>query len=697
MSAALVQSTSKYTGSSTTLAFGASNTAGNLLVVAVEDAGGGTLGDPTIADSQGNAYTKAANHQQSACGVWIFYAKNCAAGANTVTVTQGANGSDMSFHISEWSGCDASAPLEDSDVGGNGGTSNSTPDLTLAGAGVIVAIVGNAQSGTTHVAGSGYSTLTNQNGANSFTEYQVIATGGTYAVTATGPNVQWTMASAAFKVSASDTTPPTITGASIDATGGTLTVNYSEAVTGVSAADYSVSGYHALGAASGSGSTRTFALTPVVPADEVVKLSYVAGGTVDLASNALAGVSGVSVTNDSTADPAVILDLRMDAASGTAIADSSAVGGSPLWLPTSGTGSTPSWQNPGIAFSSNAVKIDYLSKAFAQNFTVRFRVKTPVANVGDEHDEYLSHADGPSNDDFRVMLMSGATPAGNYQSQTGDDLTDCFAVAMLDPADNSKDLVCYTDPARSTWGSGYNTITASVGPAGIKLYVNGTLEGSAAVRTRGTTAAVQTKIGCEVYDDAHPDQTGNHTITATLKDFAVWNGQLSDAAVAADVGVTGSTTKTLAALTASAVASAPASAALSSTLAAATSTSAGTSAITGATSATLAAATSVATATSTVTGSASAALSALTASAAGSSPITASATRTLAGLTASAAASSTIIAAASASLASLGLSAAAVAPVVGSLARTLGNVTLIAAGPPTSARTPYYFRLLLNA
>jgi hypothetical protein len=87
-----VQTNSRDSGDASTsnaFAFNSNNTAGNL-IVAVVNWGTATSATSSITDSPGNVYTSAIGPINQAGGggtyVQIFYAKNIAGGANTVTV-----------------------------------------------------------------------------------------------------------------------------------------------------------------------------------------------------------------------------------------------------------------------------------------------------------------------------------------------------------------------------------------------------------------------------------------------------------------------------------------------------------------------------------------------------------------------------------------------------------------------------------
>jgi hypothetical protein len=107
-----------------------------------------------------------------------------------------------------------------------------------------------------------------------------------------------TDAAGAFQVP--DTTPPTITTRSINAAGNMVSFTTSEDVTGVSAADFSLSGGATLSNTTGSGTSWSMAISPIVHQGQTRTLSYSGTATKDLANNSLAVFSGAAVTNNST-------------------------------------------------------------------------------------------------------------------------------------------------------------------------------------------------------------------------------------------------------------------------------------------------------------------------------------------------------------------------------------------------------------
>ena len=101
----VVQKTNnKSTGSvaSLGLAFGSNNILGNSIVVTC-GVGNGT--SPTVTDTAGNTYVKAAQIPNgSALNTAVFFAVNIAAGANTVTVNNGGTTASIAMEIYEVSG-----------------------------------------------------------------------------------------------------------------------------------------------------------------------------------------------------------------------------------------------------------------------------------------------------------------------------------------------------------------------------------------------------------------------------------------------------------------------------------------------------------------------------------------------------------------------------------------------------------------
>ena len=221
---AIVQSASSpnlfvYT-KSVDIPFAAAEAAGNLNVVVV----GWNDTSSTIAsvvDSIGNTYVLAAGtvstplpapgSLQPGVSQVIYYAKNIAAGANTVTVTFNQNTAVQSIRLFEYSGLDATNPL-DTSAGTSGAstpadsgavTTNSANDLIFGAGTITTAFTGN---------GTGF-TLELLNGFGDIAEDQVVSATGSYNATAALTTGAWVMQVAAFR--ATGETPPTFSAPAI--------------------------------------------------------------------------------------------------------------------------------------------------------------------------------------------------------------------------------------------------------------------------------------------------------------------------------------------------------------------------------------------------------------------------------------------------------------------------------------------------
>jgi hypothetical protein len=108
--------------------FPSANTANNTLVVCVGCWKSGSVGTPTISDSQGNAYTLIQSDSSVAAGnskVAVWAAQNINAGANTVTIA-GLNTVDADVIVAEYT----PASVDASSVAVSAATSTAAPSVT---------------------------------------------------------------------------------------------------------------------------------------------------------------------------------------------------------------------------------------------------------------------------------------------------------------------------------------------------------------------------------------------------------------------------------------------------------------------------------------------------------------------------------------------------------------------------------------
>lgn len=172
--------------------------AGHLNVVAV-GWGDATSVINSVVDTRGNTYTLILGPTRfSGLSQSLYYAKNIAAGSNTITVTFNQSASFPDMRVTEYAGLDTTAPL-DQWVGasGTGTLADSTTELTSVPNELIFG------SGTTGAAftaaGSGFtSRLVNAFG--NIVEDKTVTSTGTYNATATTSSSNWIMQMATFKV-----------------------------------------------------------------------------------------------------------------------------------------------------------------------------------------------------------------------------------------------------------------------------------------------------------------------------------------------------------------------------------------------------------------------------------------------------------------------------------------------------------------
>lgn len=162
-----VQSATQFaSGLSNVLAYGSNNTAGNVSAVCVAGGDNPSAAVATVADTQLNSYNVAiATLSLGSAGgaelAAIYWAKNIAAGANTVTVTMGVGSTFSTIFIAEYSGFTSAASLVTTSSGSvfnNTGVDPVTGNLTTTGIGqLILSCYGDSTGGAqTITAGSGY-------------------------------------------------------------------------------------------------------------------------------------------------------------------------------------------------------------------------------------------------------------------------------------------------------------------------------------------------------------------------------------------------------------------------------------------------------------------------------------------------------------------------------------------------------------
>jgi hypothetical protein len=189
---------------SLSVSFPAANHAGDLIIAVVRMST--TWQTVTIGDSAGNAYALAASQPQAADGhqLFLFYAKNIAGVANTVTATFSSTNNHPWVAIFEYSGLSTTAPLDQvAHAQGSGGLADSGATAVTAAANELVFAAGGFLASYTGSvpAGSGYALLlqdtTSERGATeSLTTSSTGAFHGTFNL---NPSTYWSAIVATFK------------------------------------------------------------------------------------------------------------------------------------------------------------------------------------------------------------------------------------------------------------------------------------------------------------------------------------------------------------------------------------------------------------------------------------------------------------------------------------------------------------------
>jgi subtilisin family serine protease len=203
-----VQTASGFGSGLTSLAqaFPSATTQGNMIIAFVRMST--TSQTVSVTDSAGNAYADAVSQAQAADGsqTHIFYATNIKGGANTVTATFSSTNNHPWLAIYEFSGLNATAPLDrvaasqgSSSTPSSGATANtsSAAELVFAGLGLP------ASSSVTVTGGSGFTLLQQDTAANTSRaaeEDRIVNVIGQYSGTfALSGAANWSVVLATFK------------------------------------------------------------------------------------------------------------------------------------------------------------------------------------------------------------------------------------------------------------------------------------------------------------------------------------------------------------------------------------------------------------------------------------------------------------------------------------------------------------------
>jgi chitodextrinase len=185
-------------GATTTTTFTSANTTGNLIVVYVV---WGNTSPITLSDSRGNAYIAATSRVSfGSSNQWsaqVFYAKNIASGANTITTAYGAGASPFALvYAHEYAGVDQANPVDVVSAATGTGSTMSSGAVTTTSTNDLLFGAGASDNNVTNP-GANFTVRSTAYG--NITEDRTAATTGTYNATATHSGSAWSMLLVAFK------------------------------------------------------------------------------------------------------------------------------------------------------------------------------------------------------------------------------------------------------------------------------------------------------------------------------------------------------------------------------------------------------------------------------------------------------------------------------------------------------------------
>ena len=216
---------------SVAIAYPAAQTAGNLNIVAVgwNDT---TSTVSSVTDSRGNSYALAIG-PTSGTGLRqsIYYARNIAAGSNTVTVTFNQAAAFVDVRILEYSGLDTANPLDKTAAASGSGTTASSGAATTTSANELIFGAGMTIATFTG-AGSGFISRIITTPDADIAEDRTVSATGSYSATAPNSSSNWVMQMATFKASGQGGGNPAPTVTAIAPTSGTANGGTAVTITG---------------------------------------------------------------------------------------------------------------------------------------------------------------------------------------------------------------------------------------------------------------------------------------------------------------------------------------------------------------------------------------------------------------------------------------------------------------------------------
>ncbi|MGA9797564.1 MAG: IPT/TIG domain-containing protein [Terriglobales bacterium] len=482
--------TPQTTTASVPITYPAAQTAGDLNIVAVgwNDTTSTVSG---VTDSRGNTYTLAIG-PTTGTGLRqsIYYAKNIAAGSNTVTVTFNKAAAFPDVRVLEYSGLDTSNPLDVTAGAAGTGTAASSGTATTTSATELIFGAGMTLARFTG-AGSGFTSRIITSPDADIAEDEVVSATGSYSAAAPNSSSSWVMQMATFILASAPTptvtgigpsTGPTSGGTSVTITGtnfaagatvtfganaatnvtvlNSATITASTPAGGVGAVTVTVTN-----STGRSGSlSSAFTYTSANPAPTVSSISPNTGP--------IAGETGVTITGTGFLSGATVT-LGGNSATGVTVVSSTSI-----------TATSP-------AHAAGAVNV-VVTNTDAQSGTLTngYSYTNPAPTVTSITPNSGTTAGGTSVTIRGTGFLSGATVSLGGTAATSVTVVSATSITAKTPAHAAgavNVVVTNTDAQSGTLTNGYTYTTANPAPTVTLISPNsGTTAGGTAVTITGT-------------------------------------------------------------------------------------------------------------------------------------------------------------------------------------------------------------------
>ncbi len=531
---------------SVAVAYPAAQTAGNMNIVAVgwNDT---TSTVNTVTDTRGNTYTLAIG-PTTGTGLRqsIYYAKNIAAGTNTVTVTFSKAAAFVDVRVLEYSGLDTTNPLDKTAGAVGSGTAASSGAATTTAANELIFGAGMTAAVFTG-AGSGFISRIITTPDADIAEDRTVSATGSYSATATNNTSNWVMQMATFKASGQGGGNPAPTVTSITPSSGTANGGTAITITGtgfLAGATVSLGGTAAtnVNVASSTSITATTAAhaagaVSVAVTNSDAQAGTLANGYTYTAGNPAPTVTSISPTNGTTAGGTSVtitgtgfLTGATVSIGGTAATNVNVVGS------TSITATTP-------AHAAGAVNVVVTNTdAQAGTLTNGYTYGNPAPTVTSIAPTTGSVAGGTSVTITGTGFLTGATVSLGGTAATNVNVVSATSITATTPAHAAgavSVVVTNTDTQTGTLTNGFTygnpaptvtSIAPSTGTAsgGTSVTITGTGFLTGATVSLGGTAATNVNVVSATSITATTAAHAAGAVTVTVTNTDAQSGSLTN-------------------------------------------------------------------------------------------------------------------------------------------------------------------------